>query len=91
MDVRAHVIFRGRVQGVFFRANTQGKAEEVGVLGWVRNLPDGTVELVAEGERARVEKLLEWCRTGQPHARVESADVRWSEGRGGFRSFEIRR
>jgi acylphosphatase len=91
VDVRAHVIFRGRVQGVFFRANAQDKAEEVGVLGWVRNLPDGTVELVAEGERARVEELLEWCRTGQPHARVESADVRWSEARGGFRSFEIRR
>lgn len=85
------MIFRGRVQGVFFRANAQDKAEEVGVLGWVRNLPDGTVELVAEGERARVEELLEWCRTGQPHARVESADVRWSEARGGFRSFEIRR
>lgn len=89
MNVRAHVIFSGRVQGVWFRANTRGKAAELGVTGWVRNLPDGTVEAVLEGEKSLVGELIDWCRTSQPHARVDSAMMEWQEFSGDFTDFEI--
>ncbi len=90
MPVRARAVFRGRVQGVFFRANAQRRARDAGVLGWVRNLPDGTVELTAEGERESIEALLEWCQTHQPYARVDALEVSWSEATGEFGSFEVR-
>ncbi len=87
MLARAHVYFEGRVQGVFFRANTEKKARELGIHGWVRNLPDGRVEAVFEGERSAVEKLIEWCRTSQPYARVTDAETTWEDEKGesGFR------
>jgi acylphosphatase len=91
MGVRAHVIFRGRVQGVFFRASTKEVAEQEGVRGWVRNLPDGSVEAVFEGPEAKVIKVIELCRTSFPRARVDSADVEMSEAQGMFKSFEVRR
>jgi acylphosphatase len=69
-QVRAHVIITGRVQGVFFRANTVRAAERCGVSGWVRNRRDGTVEAVFEGEKTAVEKILQWCRHGDPPAAV---------------------
>ena len=64
------MFFSGRVQGVFFRANTKRKADELGVNGWVRNLPDGRVEAVFEGEPDRVRALLDYCLHGQPYAKV---------------------
>jgi len=76
--VRAHVVFRGRVQGVFFRANTKACADSLGLAGWVRNRMDGTVEAVFEGEKDVVERAIEWCSTKQPHARVESRTVEYS-------------
>ncbi len=87
MIARAHVYFEGRVQGVFFRANTERKAIELGVKGWVRNLPDGRVEAVFEGEKSAVEELIEWCRHRQPYARVTDAKIIWEEpqGEAGFR------
>ncbi|MEE9237261.1 MAG: acylphosphatase [Thermoplasmata archaeon] len=91
MNARAHVIFSGRVQGVFFRDNTEHKAEELGVKGWVRNLRDGSVEAVMEGSRERVEELIAWCRTRQPHATVSEAKVSWEEFRGEFKGFSVRR
>lgn len=91
MNVRAHVIFFGRVQGVFFRDNTRRKAEELGVTGWVRNLRDGSVEALIEGPKEKVEELIEWCRTNQPYARVTEAKVSWEEYRGEFQEFFIRR
>lgn len=73
---RARVIVTGRVQGVFFRESTRRKALELGLSGWVRNLADGSVEWVAEGEAARVEALLHWCQAGGPlMARVDRVDV----------------
>ena len=89
-EARAHVIFRGKVQGVFFRANTEGRARELGLKGWVRNLPDGSVESVFEGPREAVEKAIEWCKSSQPHARVTDADIDWEDYRGEFSSFEVR-
>jgi acylphosphatase len=79
---RARVVVHGRVQGVFFRAETRDRARSFGVAGWVRNAPDGTVEAVFEGDRERVESLVEWCRGGPPLAAVTGVDVDWEEPRG---------
>ena len=79
---RAHVYFSGKVQGVFFRANTERKARELGINGWVRNLPDGRVEAVFEGEKSAVEELIEWCRNKQPYARVTDTETVWEEPKG---------
>lgn len=87
---RAHVHVSGRVQGVFYRANTREQADRLGVAGWVRNLPDGRVEAVFEGPRDRVEQAVEWCHEGSPAADVEGVDVAW-EDPGGLDGFEIRR
>ncbi|MFQ5909453.1 MAG: acylphosphatase [Thermoplasmata archaeon] len=89
MNMRAHVIFRGRVQGVFFRANTEGKARDLGLVGWVKNLPDGTVESVFEGPRDAIERIIEWCKTSQPYAKVTEAEVDWEDCKGEFSSFEV--
>jgi acylphosphatase len=81
-SARAHVIVRGHVQGVFFRAETRDRAASLGLGGWVRNNADGTVEAVFEGERQRVESMVEWCRRGPAHAQVENVDVAWEEPQG---------
>lgn len=91
MRVRATATFHGVVQGVYFRAHCQEKAEDLGLEGFVRNLPGGGVEAVFEGERALVQECIEWNRTSQPAARVTSVDVAWSEATGEFRGFEVRR
>jgi acylphosphatase len=90
MNVRAHVFVSGRVQGVFFRSETQHEARKRGVKGWVRNTPDGRVETVFEGEEENVKSLIEFCRRGSEGARVTSADVIWENYVGEFRDFEIR-
>jgi acylphosphatase len=89
MKVRAHVFFGGLVQGVFFRANTQRCAESLGLTGWVRNISDGRVEAVFEGEEEAVKKTIEWCSTRQPHARVSSTSVDMSDATGEFETFSI--
>lgn len=89
MKVRAHAVFEGLVQGVFFRANTQRCAEGMGLTGWVRNLPDGRVEAVFEGEEAKVRQAIEWCATKQPYAQVRSKEVELSEFKGEFEMFSI--
>jgi acylphosphatase len=85
--VRAHVFVSGRVQGVFYRANTRDAARERGVDGWVRNLDDGRVEAVFEGDADAVEGMIEWCHTGSPAASVEDVDAEYGdpEGEDGFR------
>jgi len=86
---RAKVIVRGSVQGVFFRVEARDRARSLGLAGWVRNVPDGTVEAVFEGEDERVESLVEWCSRGPAGARVEQVDVDWSEPEGD-QGFSIR-
>lgn len=88
---RVHVWVSGRVQGVFFRAATRDQARALGISGWVRNLPDGGVEIVAEGDGRNVEAFLDWCRQGPPRARVDSVAVREESPAGEFESFEVRR
>ena len=70
------IVVRGRVQGVWFRASAKDAADSIGgIAGWVRNKADGNVELYAEGERDRLDKLIEWCREGPSMARVFGVDV----------------
>jgi len=87
---RAHLIVSGRVQGVFFRVETQRAATAAGVVGWVRNKPDGTVEAVAEGTQANVDALIRWCHKGPAAAKVDRVDVTWQTGRDEFTDFGIR-
>jgi len=88
MTSRIHLHITGRVQGVFFRHTAFQQAEGLGVNGWVRNRLDGSVELVAEGERTSLDRLLTWCESGPELARVESVRVEWDDPvglEGGFR------
>jgi acylphosphatase len=87
---RAHVIIKGIVQGVYFRAETKDAADRVGVTGWVRNRPEGTVEAVFEGTRQQVEAAIEWCWKGSPASRVEDVAVSWEPYRGESGQFVIR-
>ena len=90
---RVRVIVSGRVQGVSFRAATAAQAKQLGVVGWVKNRPDGSVELEAEGPADRVAELLRWCEQGPPSARVQRFVVEEAAalGPGGSeRAFEIR-
>jgi acylphosphatase len=79
---RAHVRVHGRVQGVFFRSETHARARSLGLAGWARNCPDGTVEAVFEGRPEAVESMVEWCERGPSGARVDHVDVSWGEPRG---------
>ena len=89
INVRAHVIISGRVQGVFFRMETQKAAQLYGVSGWVRNKADRTVEALFEGDKKSVDLILEWCSKGSPPARVEKTDVNWEDYTGEFKEFKI--
>ncbi len=90
MKKRVRCIAHGRVQGVFFRASTVERAVELGLTGWVRNNPDGTVEAVFEGEDVQIEKMLEWCKEGPPLAHVTRLDVVEEPYVGEFSDFKIR-
>lgn len=82
MAARAHVFVSGLVQGVNFRWYTVEHARSRGVGGWVRNLPDGRVEAVFEGEREAVASMVEWCEAGPRHARVSGVEVSWEDPEG---------
>lgn len=88
--VCAHVLISGRVQGVFFRAETQKAAVRLGIRGWVRNCPDGRVEALFEGPRERVTQMIEWCWKGSPHSRVSDVQVDWKPCGEGIADFSIR-
>ena len=87
---QAHVLISGRVQGVSFRWFTQRKAQELGLAGWVRNLWDGRVEAVFEGEETAVRQAVTWCHTGEPPARVAEVEVTYGQPTGEFSSFRVR-
>jgi acylphosphatase len=87
--IARHVVVRGRVQGVFFRASTRRRAESLAIAGWARNQPDGAVELLLEGAQADVDAMIEYCRRGPRGAHVEQVEVQEREPTG-LRGFAIR-
>lgn len=86
---RVHAVITGRVQGVFFRAYTKEEADKLGLVGWVRNRPDGSVEALVEGEVPAVDRMVEWFHSGSPHAKVALVKVAEEKPVGECRSFEI--
>ncbi len=89
MEARARIVIIGLVQGVLFRKNVMDLARTLGLKGWVRNVKDGRVEALVEGEKARLDELIRFCHVGPPGARVRAVDVEWSEYTGQFRGFRI--
>ncbi len=87
-QLQIHII--GKVQGVYYRASTQQKAQELGLCGWVRNEVDGSVSLKAEGEEAALKELARWCEVGPPLARVSKVRIRAGEVEH-FENFTIKR
>jgi len=88
--VRAHLIIHGFVQGVNFRYYTRQQALSRGVVGWVRNLWDGCVEAVFEGEQDAVDWMVEWCHAGPPSASVAEVEMEWEKVTGEFEGFDVR-
>ncbi len=75
MKTRVHVLICGKVQGVWYRASTKQKADELGLTGWVKNTADGNVEAVFEGEKAVIDEMIAWCWIGPPSARVSDVKM----------------
>jgi len=88
-NVRARVIIEGRVQGVFFRYHTQEMALHLGLKGWVKNRRDGRVEAVFEGDKNRVDQVIQWCHQGPSEARVTKVHLNWEDYTGEFEDFAI--
>jgi acylphosphatase len=86
---RLHVLIEGRVQGVFFRAATRDQARARGLSGWARNLPDGRVEALFEGDKRVLENMLTWCRQGPPYAYVARVEAEWQPALGDMTDFRI--
>ena len=89
--LRVHVWVMGRVQGVGFRAHVENSARQIGVLGWVRNVGWDTVEAVAEGERARIDRFIETMKQGPPGSRVDESRVEWETPIREFGEFGVKR
>ena len=86
---RLRVVITGRVQGVFFRASTRDEARARGLAGWARNLPDGRVEALFEGDKRMLENMLIWCRKGPPYAYVDFVEEEWQSYQGDLTDFRI--
>jgi acylphosphatase len=88
-NIRAHLYISGYVQGVAYRYSAIRTAQHLGVCGWVKNLPDGRVEALVEGEEALVRQMVDWCREGPPSAVVSDVEVSYPPYQGEFGSFEL--
>ncbi len=88
---RTHLVIRGLVQGVSYRASARSEALRLGLTGWVRNLPNGDVEAVAEGDPSRVQQFVAWCQRGPEEAQVESVDEKPAPATGEFTTFAVTR
>ena len=86
---RIHILISGRVQGVFFRQSTKRKADELDIVGWIRNLPNGRVELVAEGDGKKLALFIDYCKKGPDYADVTNISVLKESYSGKFSSFNI--
>ncbi len=89
-NIRARVVVRGRVQGVWFRGSMEDEAKRLGVNGWVKNQPDGSVEAVFEGTEDAVHEVIAWCRMGPRMADVSDVDVNFERFKGDFDEFQTR-
>ena len=87
---RAHLIIHGLVQGVFFRSNTKREAMNLNLKGYVKNLPDGTAEVIAEGSEANIKHLIEFCKKSPEASQVSKVDVKFMEPKNEFQSFEVK-
>ena len=87
--MRAHILVAGRVQGVFFRDHTRKGAISLDLTGWVRNLRDGRVEALAEGDKDKIDELISRLEEGPPLSQVDRVDVKWEEYKGEFEDFRI--
>jgi acylphosphatase len=85
-----HATVRGRVQGVFFRTSVEERASQLGLAGYVRNRPGNVVEVMAEGEKVNLEKLVEYLKVGPPAADVKDVSTTWGEFTGSFANFRVR-
>jgi acylphosphatase len=87
---RIHLIISGSVTGVLFRSSTRAEAEKLGLTGWVKNVAD-KVEIVAEGPKEKLEKLVDWCKTGSPYSKVYDVKVSREKATGEFSDFQVMR
>ncbi len=90
MQTRVHLIITGKVQGICFRAYTEQEAIRLGLKGWVKNCPDGSVEIIAEGEEKKVEELIRWCQHGPSRAQVTEVKIKKEKFENEFFDFQIR-
>ena len=88
-NIRMHLIIEGRVQGVYFRDSTRKEAVTLSVFGWVKNLPDGTVEVLAEGPEDNLKELVSWCHHGPPGAKVQRVHETREEWGNEYKSFDV--
>ena len=90
MKIRIRVLISGRVQGVLFRSETRKIANNLNIKGWVRNLPDGRVEVLAEGEKDHINNLIEFLKKGPPAARVDKVNLKIEDYKDEFKDFDIK-
>ncbi len=90
MKARAHIKVTGMVQGVYYRSTAREEALKIRLTGWVRNMSDGSVELVVEGEKEKIEEFIRWCWKGPPLAIVKNVEVKWEEYKNEFKTFDVR-
>lgn len=88
-NTRAHVFIKGKVQGVYFRQNLRIVSKRLKVNGWVRNLKDGRVEAVLEGEEMSISEVIEWCHAGPAEAKVDDVKVEYEPYKGEFSNFTV--
>ena len=89
MNSRAHIFIQGKVQGVFYRSWTRSTAESLELTGWVKNLEDGRVEAIFEGEKGKVEEMVAKCKKGSKVSEVTHIDVNWEDAIGDFVDFKV--
>lgn len=87
---QAHLIVSGLVQGVYYRATCKEIAIELDLKGWVRNMPTGEVEILIQGEKEKIEKLIEWCKKGSFHAKVSNVKIKWQDINENMYNFKIK-
>lgn len=87
--IRVHLLISGIVQGVYYRQSTKRQAQKLDLKGWVRNLEDGRVEALVEGEKDKIEELIKWCHQGPSNAKVDNVEIDYQEYKNEFQDFFV--